>query len=154
MRIRADYSPTTSRPPARRGVILMAELLFVLPIMLMFLLAIMQFYLLVTAREDMLAASRLAARVAAAGDRHNKAQVRDEVARTAKRALGHGRLAGATVKVTWAEDLPPAEVTGEADWVQVTLDLPLRRVAPDILGWVGFSLGKRHMIVGATMKAE
>jgi hypothetical protein len=138
----------------RSGAVLVIELLFVLPIMLIFLLAIAQFYLVVCAREELLAASRLGARVAAASDPHRKEEVREEVAKVVKRALGHGRLSTAAVKVTWADELPPKDTAGEADWVQVSLDIPLRRVTPDVLGWVGFALGKQHMVVATTMKQE
>ena len=154
MRFRSSRPRRHDGPSRRRGVILLVELLFVLPVLLFFLLGIVQFYLLVSAREELLAASRLAARVAAAGDRDRRPEVEDEVRRTVKRALGNGRLATAGVKVTWAEDLSPKAVEGEADWVQVSLDIPARRVAPDLMGWIGFAMRSHRLVVATTTKQE
>lgn len=138
----------------RRGLLLMVELLFTLPILLMFLFVILQIYLVVTAREEMLAASRLGARVAAAGDYAQKAQVTEEVNQTVRRALGRGRLTPTTIKVVWSRDLPPEEVVGEADWVQVRLEIPVRRVSPDLMGWLGMTFGGQQLLVATTMKEE
>src|SRR5688572_7232416 len=101
--------PLTSRRGRRRGVVLLMELLFVVPILLMFLLGIMQFYMIATARQEMLAASRTGVRVAACGDRANRKQVEEEVDKTVHRALGGGSLGACEVKCTWPEDLKAKE---------------------------------------------
>jgi hypothetical protein len=134
--------------------VIIMELLFLLPLMLLVGLALMQFYLLVTAREELVAASRLGARVAAAGDRNDRQQVEDEVRKTVSRALGSGRLCTADVKLVWAEDLPPQQTQGETDWVRVELAIPTRRVSPDVLGWVGAALGNQKLVVAQLARRE
>jgi Flp pilus assembly protein TadG len=145
----------------RRGMVLMVELLFVLPLLLIVLLGIVQFYMLVTAREEMLLASFLGARVAAAraGDAHSdsdRAAAAEEAIKTAQVAL-HGNLSKAEIEVTWSQDAAktdPTATAGEADWVHVEVKVKARQVVPDILGWVGFTLGSRDIIAGNTMMQE
>lgn len=139
----------------RRGVIVAAELVLVMPILLIFLLAIVEFYLLVGTRVEMLNAARVGARVAASGGYANKAAVNDEVGKSVHRALGHGRLTRAsTVHVTWSQDLPAKDTAGEADWVAVEVEVPAQRVIPELLGWAGFAFGKRKLVVATIMKQE
>jgi Flp pilus assembly protein TadG len=146
----------------RRGMVLMVELLFVLPLLLIVLLAIVQFYILVSAREEMLLASRLGARVAAAraGDAHSdsdRAAAAAEATKTAQVALGHGTLSKADIQVVWSQDetkKDPTATAGEADWVQVVVKVKARQVVPDVLGWVGFTLGSRDIVVANTMMQE
>src|SRR5262245_15084695 len=148
---------TRRRAGRRRGVVMLLVLLFVAPILLLFTFAIVEIYMLVTAREELLAASRLGARVAACGEcatKEQKEQVQQEVDKTVHRALGSGRLGSAKVHVAWPEELTAQDTAGEADWVRVSLELPMRNAAPDLLGWVGASLGKSKMVVATTMKQE
>jgi hypothetical protein len=151
MRIAINHRASRGR---RRAVVVVIELLFVFPILLMFVLAIVQIYMIVTAREEMLAASRLGARVAAAGDYDNREEVKSKVDKTVHRALGRGRLGSCNVRVTWAQDLKSDQTRGEADWVRVSLSVPTRRVVPDLLGWIGFTLGHHKLVVATTMKQE
>jgi hypothetical protein len=132
----------------------MLEVILVFPILLIFFLVMVQSYLLVTVREELLAASRLGARVAAIGDPNNKEQVKEEVQRTVKRSLGSGRLGGAEVRITWADDLKPEETRGEADWVAVTVEVPARNVVPDVLAWAGFSLGNEKLVAQTVTRQE
>ena len=144
----------------RRGVIMLVELLFVLPIPLMVTLVIVQFYMVVTASDQMRLASEQGARVAAASEVHSpedRAAAEDDVKKMVKRGLGHGRLSQANVEVTWSNYLPPEKaklVVGEPDWVQVTVSIKTRRVVPDVLGWVGFAIGGQDLTAVTTMKQE
>ena len=146
----------------RRGVILMMELLFVLPLLLIVLLGIVQFYMLVTAREELLLASRMGARVAAAraSDAHSDSDRADAAAaaiKTAQVALGNGSLSKADIEVVWSQDVSktdPTATAGEADWVQVVVKVKARQVVPDVLGWVGFTLGHRDIVAASTMMQE
>jgi hypothetical protein len=126
-----------------------------MPLLLIFLLAIVEFYLLVGTRVEMLNASRFGARVASSGGYANKSAVNEEVSKSVHRALGNGRLTkSAEVRVTWSQDLPPKDTAGEADWVEVVVDVPAQRVIPELLGWAGFAFGNRHLVVATIMKQE
>jgi hypothetical protein len=133
---------------------MIVEILLVLPFLLLFLFGLIQFYSLVTAREELLAASRLGARVAATGEIKNRKQVEAEVAKTVQRSLRHGRLRSAEVRVIWSQDLKAEEVGGEADWVMVRLSIPVRRAVPDLLGWAGYTFGREQIVAATTSKQE
>jgi Flp pilus assembly protein TadG len=143
------------RGERRRGMMLTAELLFVLPILMLALLGVVEFYMMVNVRMDLLNASRAGARVAASGSYAAKAQTDDEVNKTVHAALGTGRLSKfSSVHVTWAQDVPPQQTAGQADWVQVEVSVPLKSVIPDVLGWAGFALGRKPMAAATLMKQE
>ncbi len=148
---------TSSQPGAsrRRGVVMTAEMIFVVPVLMMLMLGIIQFYRMVETRIDLLNASRAGARAAAGGGYANKALVEDEVKKLVHRALGNGRLSkSAKVHVTWTQDLPPDKTAGEPDWVQVEVDVRCRSVIPDVLGWLGFTLGENKLVAATLMKQE
>jgi len=150
---RHDCSPGLAGKQ-RPGFLIAAELLFVLPILMMFLLGVVQFYMLVETRIDLLNASRAGARVAASGGHAYETQVNEEVEKTVHRALGNGRLSKfARVHVTWSQDLNPPPV-GEPDWVQVEVDVRAGCVIPDVLGWVGFTIGNKRIVAATLMKQE
>jgi Flp pilus assembly protein TadG len=134
---------------------MLAELLLLMPVLMMFMLGVIEFYLMVETRIDLLNASRAGARVAASGGFAHKAAVEDEVRATVHRALGSGRLSKFhKVHVTWSQNLPPEKTAGEPDWVQVEVDVRCRCVIPDILGWLGFTLGEKKLVAGTLMKQE
>ena len=132
---------------------MLVELLLVVPILLIILLGIAQFYLMATAREELLGASRLGARVAAAGSSNQKDQVRSQVQGAVSQALGTGRLHSAQVQVTWPDEVTPPP-HGTTDWVQVTISIPLKSVVPDVLGWAGMTLGNNTLVVATVAKQE
>ena len=142
----------------RRGVLMLAELLFLMPLLMMFFLGIVEFYMMVAVKIDLLNASRAAARQAAGegyGDGVHKAQVQMDADRTARAVLGTGRLSShAVVTLTWSQDLPPSQTAGAADWVEAEVEVRARRVIPDIMGWLGFSLCNKHLVAATRMKQE
>jgi hypothetical protein len=129
---------------------------------LIVMLAILEYYMLVRAREEMLLASRLGARVASAraSDAHSdsdRAAAAAEAIKTARVALKNGSLSKADIEVTWSQDVSkkdPSATAGEADWVHVEVKIKARQVVPDVLGWVGFTLGSRDIVAGNTMMQE
>jgi hypothetical protein len=148
----------TRQTRSRAGMILTVELLFVLPILLIVMLGILEYYMLVSAREHMLLAANLGTRVAAAraSDAHSdsdRAAVAAEAIKTAKESL-HGNLDKAEFEVIWSQDQPPTTTAGEAPWVQVKVKVKARQVVPDVLGWVGFTLGSRDIVAANTMMQE
>jgi len=139
----------------RRGVLMVLELFFLIPILMMFMLGIIEFYMMVETRIVMLNASRAGARVAASCGFGHKELAEDEVKKCVHRALGSGRLSKfAKVHVNWSQDLPPDKTAGEPDWVQVEVDVRARCVIPDVLGWLGFTLGEKKLVAGTLMKQE
>ncbi|HKI33907.1 MAG TPA: TadE/TadG family type IV pilus assembly protein [Gemmataceae bacterium] len=156
MRITTTHPQPTRGPRARRrGVLILAELLFVLPILMMFFLGILEFHMMVATRVDLLNASRAAARVAASDGYTFKTQADTDAHKTAKAVLGTGRLSRfAHVHITWSQDLPPDQTAGQADWVEAKVEVRARSVIPDVLGWLGFSLGGRSIVAATRMKQE
>jgi len=139
----------------RRGVLILAEFLFTMPILMMFLLGIVEYYMLVSTRMELLNASRAAVRAAASDGYRFKTQADTDATNTGKAALGNGRLSqAANVQVTWSQDLPPNDTLGQSDWVEAKVDVQARFVIPDVLGWLGLSLGNRHVVAITRMKQE
>jgi len=143
------------RGSRRRGVLMLAELVFMTPILMMFFLGISEFYMMVATRIDLLTASRAAARVAASEGFTFKDQAAAEADKTAHAVLGTGRLSkNAKVKIVWSQDLPPDATAGQADWVRAEVSVKARSVIPDVLGWLGYSLGNKSIVVATPMKQE
>jgi Flp pilus assembly protein TadG len=134
---------------------MLAELVLVLPVLLMFFLGIVEFYMMVATKIDLLNASRASVRVAASEGYTFKAQADADASGTARAALGSGRLSKfAKVRITWSQDLPPGQTAGAADWVEAEVEVRARSVIPDVLGWLGFSLGNKNLVAATRMKQE
>jgi len=154
MRITTKYERIARRGP-RRGILLLAEFLFMMPILMCFFLGISEFYMMIATRIDLLNASRAAARVAASDGYTFKSQAAADAEKTAKAVLGTGRLSkNGHVHITWSQDLPPSQTAGQSDWVEAEVDVKARSVIPDVLGWVGFSLGNKSIVAATRMKQE
>jgi Flp pilus assembly protein TadG len=152
MRITRDTLRSGSR---RRGMLMLAELVFMTPILMMFFLGICEFYLMVATRLQLENASRSAVRTAASEGFTFKDLAATEADKTAHAVLGSGRLShNAKVKIVWSQDLPPDATQGQADWVRAEVTVKARSVIPDVLGWVGFSLGDKSLVAGTAMKQE
>ncbi len=95
------------------------------------------------------------ARAAASDGYRYKTQAQDDADKTARAALGSGRLSKfAKITLVWSQDLPPDQTQGASDWVEADVDVRARCVIPDILGWLGFSFGNKHVHVAERMKQE
>jgi Flp pilus assembly protein TadG len=134
---------------------MMAEFVFIAPVLMLFFLGITEFYMMVATRISLLEASRAAVRVAASEGYAYKSQAATDADKTAHAALGGGRLSRFShVHVVWSQDLPADQTSGQADWVEVTVDVRARTVIPDVLAWAGFSLGGRNLAATTIMKQE
>jgi hypothetical protein len=122
---------------------------------MMFFLAIVEFHMMIATRIDLLNASRAAVRVAASEGYTHKSQAEADAKKTGHAALGSGRLSRCGhVHIRWSQDLPPDKTAGQSDWVEAKVDVRARCVIPDVMGWVGFSLGSRDLVATTRMKQE
>jgi hypothetical protein len=134
---------------SRRGSLTM-ELLLVLPVVVALLLGMIEFSMILFSRQQLLAASREGARVAALGG--DKQDVKNAV----RRYLGQGRLATTEVRLTDAAGdaiasggaVPPGEA------VEVWLRLPTNYAVPDLLKFVGFSIKRDELVARTVMRRE
>lgn len=143
-------NPLLKRGRRRRRGILALELLFILPILMLLMLAMVQFSLTLHARQQLVAASREACRVAALGGDLG------EVERTVRRTLGSGRLSDADVELTDETGTPiPAGMTvPSGEMVSVWLRLPTIHVVPDLLRFMGYSIKNDELVARTVMRRE
>src|SRR5579885_1174137 len=146
MRIRTPHLRATTARGRRQGH-LAVELLLVLPLFLIALAMVIEFGVILTARQELMAASREACRVAAHGGDD------DEVKAAAQRVLGKGRLGSATVVIDRFED-DPVPPNGPRDRVQVVVHVPITKLVPDFLGWVGVTFAGQELVAGTVMSQE
>jgi hypothetical protein len=117
------------KPPTRRRGSLTVELVLVLPILVLLLLAMIQFSLMLTARQQLLSASREGARMGARGGSAA------DIECAARRVLGDGSLAQADVQSQRAPEQPGAPVGG-SECVQVMVHIPIGAAVPNFLSWL------------------
>jgi Flp pilus assembly protein TadG len=127
------------------------ELVVVLPVLLLTLLAMAQFSMLLTARSELLEASREGARLAARGGDHGL--IETEVKATVRRVLGKGRLAGTDVVVQWKAADPDHPEAGR-ERVEVQTSTLAAVAAPNFLGWLGFTLQGQRLTATTVMNVE
>lgn len=129
----------------RRGS-MSVELLFALPVALIVFLAMIEFSQLLAARQQLQAASREGARVAALGGDEAEAEA------AARRFLGAGALAAAEVVVTDTDNQGQPVPTGGPVSVRVSLPAPL--AVPDLLAFIGFSIRGDTLVAQTVMRKE
>jgi hypothetical protein len=122
------------------------ELIMVLPILLLLLFAMVQFSMLLTARQQLLAASREGARTGARGGSPA------EVGAAVKGALGQGSLGEARVHYRVLAGDPSQPVPGR-ERVEVTVEVPATRVVPDLIRWV-VSFEDQDLVATTVMQRE
>ncbi len=135
----------TTRISARKrrlGAILSMELIFVLPILLALILASVEFGMLWSS-------GRRVEEAAAAGCRTASFRGADEVAirRSIERTLDRASLVK-SYAVDVRRDLP------DTNEVCVTVTVPMKAAAPDMLGIIGFTLGSRKITAQSVMRKE
>ncbi len=133
----------------RRGV-LSLELLLFLPLVLLLLLAMVQFSMTLFARQQLVAASREACRVAALGGDLG------EVEQTVHRVLGNGRLGDADIDLTdeQGKPIPSGMAVSSGESVAVWLRLPTNHAVPDLLRFMGYSHRKDELVARTLMRRE
>jgi Flp pilus assembly protein TadG len=125
---------------------MLVELVLIIPILVILVSALMQFSLLLTARQQLLAASREGARVAAHGGKL------DDVAAAVQRTLGSGYLANsATVTLCQSN---PGEEGDNRDRIQVCVSVPALAASPDLLQLIGFSFQGEELTACTVMLKE
>ncbi len=130
---------------SRRGSISL-EFLFLLPIALVITLAMVEFCLILVARQQLTAASREGARVAAIGG--DAQAVSDAV----HAFLGTGTLAAADVQSVLTD--PSGAPLPSGALVQVTVTLPTSQAVPDLLAPFGFSIATDVIVARTIMRKE
>jgi len=122
------------------------ELLLALPILLAALLGVVEFSLLLVARQQLVTASREGARVAAQGGGQA------EVVQAVQQFLGPGSLSNASIVAALADDTGQPLPSGQP--VCVTVSLPTTQAVPDLLAFVGFSIGGETLVAQTIMRKE
>lgn len=123
-----------------------AELILVLPLILAFLFGMIEFSMLLLSRQQLLTASREGARVAALGGSVN------DVVQATQTFLGTGSLAQANIDVIITDANGNPIPTGGP--VAVTLSLPANQATPDLLSFIGLSLGQEPIVAQTVLRKE
>ena len=122
------------------------ELLFVLPILMAVLLGTIEFSMFGLARQQVVAASREGARVAALGGSQQ------DVQQAAQLFLGNGPLANATIQVGITDDAGNPIPSGQP--VQVTVSVAANQAVPDLLAFIGISIKNETIAAQTVMRKE
>ncbi|MER3414820.1 MAG: hypothetical protein C4297_01210 [Gemmataceae bacterium] len=123
------------------------ELILVLPILLALILAVVEFSMLLAARQQLQAASREGARVAALGGSLT------DVQQAARRILGGGNLGQAQITATLT-DPNTGQPVRSGDPIQVCVRLPAHQAVPDFLAFVGISIRNQQLVACTVMRKE
>jgi Flp pilus assembly protein TadG len=129
---------------SRRAVVSL-ETLLLIPVGLAVLLGVVQFGLMLSNQYLLDSASAQAVRIAARGGSEK------ELAQAVERVLGHNRFKFADVYVTSAEK---GESLTTGDPVEVRVEVLARDVVPNLLAYIGVSLGERKMTGRAVLRME
>jgi hypothetical protein len=138
-----------SRLPARRGSMTM-ELILLFPILMTLFLAMIEFSLILHSRQQLLAASREGARVAAIG------ADQQEIEQAVLRYLGSGRLGDSEVTITdfQGNELQASQQVPSGEAVAVWVRLPTAHAVPDLLRFVGYSIRNDEIVARTVMRRE
>jgi hypothetical protein len=145
MRIKATTGSAQAAAGRRRGSLAL-ELLLLMPVLTGILLAIVEIGMLEFADQQLTAASREGARVAAQGGDE------DDVELAVRRYLGRGRLGDVHVDVDFKDRHGRPLPSGEP--IEVRLSLPANHAVPDLLRFVGFSIKDKKLIGRTVMRKE
>ena len=126
----------------RRRAALAIELLFALPILLAVIFASVQFSLLLSARQQVTMAAREGARIAALGG--SDLDVRVAVS----------KFLGSNYGVTTYLSDAHGDPVEPGDPVTVVVSQPTAAQVPEMLGFIGFSLGDANIVARAVMIRE
>lgn len=144
MRIAATHNLAGS--PRRRGS-LVVEFLLVGPILLLLLGGLIEFSLLLTARQEILHASREGARAGARGADD------EEIREVVRCALGDGSLRCATVEIKRFCDCE-CRPGAPRERIVVIVRVPANHVTPDVLAWAGVCFCDGDLTAGTCMSME
>lgn len=148
--MQARVRGTGRRTAWRRRGSMTFELILIFPIALAFFLAMVEFSMIITARQQLLAASREGARVASIG-----ADL-PEVETTIKRCLGTGVLSDAEITMTNGngDEISTSLTVHSGEPVEVWLRLPTAHAVPDMLRFIGYSIRNDELVARTVMRRE
>jgi Flp pilus assembly protein TadG len=140
------YRRTNDRKDGRRrrGSLTM-ELLLVLPILMTVILGAFEFSMLAQTRQQLLVASREGARVAALGG------TAADVQQATQQALG-GALKNATIQLNITDANGAPLPSGQP--VSVLVSVQAGQAVPDLLAFIGYSIGKETIAAQTVMRKE
>jgi Flp pilus assembly protein TadG len=133
-------------PDRRRSGTAVLEMLIALPVLLAVLLAVVEFSMILVAQQQIVAASREGARVAAQGG------AQSDVVQAVQQFLGKGRLSNATIATVLTDTSRQPLPSGSP--VSVTVSLPTAQAVPDLLAFVGFSISNKNLVGQTVMRKE
>lgn len=125
----------------RAGAILSMELVLVLPIFLLLVMSVVEFSMLMSARSRVSDAARYGARlISMSGSTTGKTE------QIIQELLGPRLSRNSRIKITESEEFPGVAV--------VSISIPMKNAAPDLLWMIGFSVSDRLITSDAAMVAE
>lgn len=141
--MKASAGPSSrSAIKRRRGFVISAELVILLPLVFALVLAVIEFSLLELGRQRVMAAARAGARVAAM-----PGATYQDIDQAVAFAMSSAPLSEARrVRVSQGEY--------SGDPVIVYVAVPMKAASPDLLGLIGFGLGRRMLIGSSVMRKE
>ncbi len=131
---------------SRRPAVLSLELLFVLPLLFVLLLGMIEFSTLLSVRQQLVAASREGARVAAMGGDGS------DVDLAVRRFLGEGVLQCARIEARLNDESGNPVASGEP--VVVRVQITASKAVPDLLRWIGVDLRDKELCAVTVMRKE
>jgi Flp pilus assembly protein TadG len=133
------------RIAGRRATVAL-ELLLALPVLVGVLLGVVEFGLMLVAQQQLVAASREGARVASQGG------AQTDIVQAVHQFLGAGSLSNANIAAVLTDAMGQPLASGQP--VTVTVSIPATQVAPDFLGFIGFSIAGENLVGQTTMRKE
>jgi hypothetical protein len=140
--MRATSHRCTSPRRRRRGFVISTELVVLLPLVFALVMAVIEFSLLELGRQRVNGAARAGARVAAM-----PGATMQDIDQAVAFAMTSAPLAAAR-----HVDVRQGPYSG--DPVIVYVAVPMKAATPDLLGIVGFGLGKRLLVGSCVMRKE
>ena len=127
----------------RTGAIISTELMLTLPLLIGIFFAAVEFGILLVSFQKIENGCREACRVGTL-----PGATYETVDQTLRDSLGWNVLSSSVT----IEDLSLGRQTG--DRVELQVSVPMKKVAPDMLGFIGFSLGERQLHSHCSMRKE
>jgi Flp pilus assembly protein TadG len=137
---------TIDRQDAGRRGSFTVELLLVLPILMTVVLGAVEFSMLAQVRQQLLIASREGTRVAALGGTPADVQT------ATQNALGAGVLQNATIQINITDNSGNPLPSGQP--VSVIVTVQAGQAVPDLLAFIGYSIGNELLAAQTVMRKE
>ncbi len=126
----------------RRGFVISAELVILMPLVFALAMAAIEFSLLEVGRQRVMAAARAGARVAAM-----PGATLQDIDQAVAFSMSSAPLAA-------ARQIAVSQGNYTGDPVIIKVAVPMKAASPDLLGIIGFGLGKRVLVATSVMRKE